>query len=338
LWSCANPNITLGTNAAYFMSAGGQPVATSSATNSYRIVCPTAGVLKNLYVNLGTAPGAGTSRTCTLYKAGSATAITCVISNTSTSASDTTHTVTIAAGDTLEFDFTLSGSPASTTFSIGMTFTSTNRGEVPSIGAAVSYAINATDYSGLNGALQNSNTETQVTCASGLYAIKNFYALTSGVPGQALVITARKSKADAFNGAATTMTATIGAAATTANSTVGPITATRPDVYGTKIVTPAGANTVQLSISYTLLVFQKLWCTVAQFAEPVTFVRFQRSGIERTIDVVDFGMPHVMFLMRGWSATLGAHQEWWAEYVDTGALMYRGDGAPLTDIVILDVR
>jgi hypothetical protein len=337
LWGCANPNITLGTNANYYMSAGGQPVGTSSSTNSYRIVCPTAGVLKNLYVNLGTAPGAGTSRTCTLYKAGSAQTLTCTISNTATSASDTTHTVTVAAGDSFEFNFTLSGSPASTTFSVGMTFTSTNRGEVPSIGAAVNYTINATDYTGLSGALQGGNTEAQVICSSGLFSLKNWYALASGVPGQTVTIAARRTNADAV-GAGGTMSSTIGSAATTANSTNGLCTAPRFTTYGTRVTTPSGANTVQISVSHTLYVFQRFYVVVQDNAAAVPVLRVQHYGVLRPATIVDIGARFRRYLMRGWSASLSVQREWWADFIDTGAIMYNGTGKPLTDVVILDIQ
>lgn len=60
---------------------------------------PFACVLSNAYIGTATAPGAGHTAVMTIYKNGSSTSLTATLSNTSTTASDTTHTVTCAAGD-----------------------------------------------------------------------------------------------------------------------------------------------------------------------------------------------------------------------------------------------
>ena len=87
-----------------------------NATES--VVCavmPAAGVIKNLYVFTSGAPGAGQTYTFTARLALADTALTCTISGAgSNSGSDTTHQVTVAAGDRISIKVVSSGTAATT--------------------------------------------------------------------------------------------------------------------------------------------------------------------------------------------------------------------------------
>lgn len=72
----------------------------------------TAGTIKNLYVHASTAPGASESYTITLRKNQSDTSLVATISNTDTTANDTSNTVTVTAGDKLTFSIVSSTSAA----------------------------------------------------------------------------------------------------------------------------------------------------------------------------------------------------------------------------------
>ena len=78
-------------------------------------IIPDAGTVRDLRINLEFAPGAGNSVSFTLRKdTGSgpvATGLTCTVSNTSTSCSDTSNSVTVAAGDKLDIEASPSGTP-----------------------------------------------------------------------------------------------------------------------------------------------------------------------------------------------------------------------------------
>lgn len=74
----------------------------------YLQIWPRAGTLKNLRVNLATAPGASQSRTFTLIKNGVDTAVAVTISDSETSKS-TILTTTITDSDTLSFRATATG-------------------------------------------------------------------------------------------------------------------------------------------------------------------------------------------------------------------------------------
>lgn len=89
--------------------ATGAAHACTATTITAAISAPRPGVLKNLNIVAGTA-GVGTgSGVFTVYKNGSATAITCTVGE-STGCSDVTHTVTLAIGDTFYVAFTTAGS------------------------------------------------------------------------------------------------------------------------------------------------------------------------------------------------------------------------------------
>lgn len=80
--------------------------AYDAADPAVNTIVPFNGVVKNLRV-LTTAPGVqgeeDNTAIVTLYKNGSATGLTCTVSGAATAANDTTHTVTVAAGDKLTF-------------------------------------------------------------------------------------------------------------------------------------------------------------------------------------------------------------------------------------------
>lgn len=66
---------------------------------------PCAGTIRNLAITIRTAPGAGKSITFTVMKNGSNTTLAVTISNTDTYAADTTHEISVAAGDLLSLRY-----------------------------------------------------------------------------------------------------------------------------------------------------------------------------------------------------------------------------------------
>jgi parallel beta-helix repeat protein len=110
-WPDASGTMALKSDAKTFInlqsqSGVGGPAATAYFTNSASAVesnitgrAPYAGTFKNLYLDLNTAPGSGQTSTFTLRVNGVDTAITCQASGSAVTASDTTHTVSVAAGD-----------------------------------------------------------------------------------------------------------------------------------------------------------------------------------------------------------------------------------------------
>lgn len=77
-----------------------------------QIPVPFAGRVRGLQIKTNGSPGAGQSFTYTLMLNGSAVAITATMSDSATTASDTSNKVTVAAGDLLEIRCVTSGSAA----------------------------------------------------------------------------------------------------------------------------------------------------------------------------------------------------------------------------------
>lgn len=80
---------------------------------SYLMPVPFNGTIKNLYVYLGTTPGVTDTYTCTLMKENAAQTLTCVVMN-GNSASDTTHSFAVVAGNRLSLKVARSVSAAET--------------------------------------------------------------------------------------------------------------------------------------------------------------------------------------------------------------------------------
>lgn len=85
-----------------------------NATESSVLVFGAPVTLQNMYVTLNTAPGSGKSWAFTLRKASANTALTCTVSNTNTTASDTSDSVSVNEGDSIDMAIAPSGTPAST--------------------------------------------------------------------------------------------------------------------------------------------------------------------------------------------------------------------------------
>lgn len=90
-------------------------------------VAPSAGTIRSLSAISGVAPGTGFSYTVTVYKNSSVPvvgALSCTISDTQNSCSNTTNSFTVAAGDTIEYEFVSNGSPNGTHVLGGVAFES----------------------------------------------------------------------------------------------------------------------------------------------------------------------------------------------------------------------
>jgi len=100
-------------------------------------VVPVAGTFKNLYVYIDAAMGVGNSFTITLRKNGSNQTLTCTISSGSNSCSDIAHTVSVAVGDKMNYNVTVSGTPSAVIyFSVGFSPSTSNEVIVFSVAGA----------------------------------------------------------------------------------------------------------------------------------------------------------------------------------------------------------
>ena len=136
-----------------------------------------AGTIKNLYVKLTTAPGAGTSRKFEVYKGGSATALTVTISGTATTGNDTSNSFTVVADDNLVVVETPTTSPATSRGMTGLTFSADTDGQFL-IGASDTSVGTVDRYARVQAAhMDVSTAEADVQePASIALTIKNIYA------------------------------------------------------------------------------------------------------------------------------------------------------------------
>ena len=216
-----------------------------------------AGVMKNLYVELSAAPGAGAgdAYTFTLMVNGVASALTCTITQPATSGNDTTHEVALAAGDRISLRATPVSTPSATpSAQWSMMFEGTTSKEsnfFTGLGIEKTYANSyGRAFAGHIGDFVNSSAVgQQVIPTSG--TIKNMYVGLSADPGtapDAYRITLMK------NGVDTTLTVTITADDTTGNDTTHTVAVVAGDtvsLHGEALNTPN--NSPQCWVGMTFL-------------------------------------------------------------------------------------
>jgi hypothetical protein len=96
-----NVAVTLGTSTTSFVSFCA--FTTNSVEASRQVIIPVAGTIKNLYVLTSSTQSANNSQVCTVRKNGANTAVTTTIAANAAAGtfSDTTNSVSVAAGDRL---------------------------------------------------------------------------------------------------------------------------------------------------------------------------------------------------------------------------------------------
>lgn len=259
-WTCQFTPDTAGETILISGSAGTGPsandympligVKASGAITEFnaQTLFPTAGTLKNLYVQT-TAPGAGNSRIYTVIKNSTPSSIVATVSDTNTTANDTTNTLTVAAGDKVTIQVTHSGTPVAGAAYLGMTFVPDTAGEW--ITAATSDdPLNsaATEYGTVScGDDTKSATESENYGLAQATTAKKIYVNLSTDPGvapDAYTFTLRK------NGNTTTeLTTTITADDTTSN-TATDVTISAADLLDTEIIpldSPSATPASQIS-------------------------------------------------------------------------------------------
>lgn len=163
-----------------FATNGANSTWASSLTASQQQPLPHAITLDRLRVNVLTAPGAGNNIVFTVLKNGSATGLTCTISDTATSAQDLTHSVSFAAGDSITIQMNRSASATAP----GKIWWS-GRQDATNLFAIIG-GINgtATGFLGIAGTITTSATSGDagliVPCSG---TVKNLYVHASGTLG-----------------------------------------------------------------------------------------------------------------------------------------------------------
>lgn len=205
----------------YNAGSGAATVSNGVASNN---VFPIAGTLSNFKVIYDTTAGGGFTRTFAIYNVNGAadTAITFTIADGAVTGSDTTHSLSVSAGDVLSIRTSATGTTASTG-NIRWTakFTAAANTSLTSSSTLATVSATVTSYLGAMGA-NSDNASSQgvggVMPTGG--TIKNAYAQLSGAPGAA----ASGKKYDLTlvkNGTPTSLVVTVSETATTGSDTNG---------------------------------------------------------------------------------------------------------------------
>ena len=206
-----------GAATAYVGVSAGRGEVWNTSEIRVRQVMPVAGMFDYLRVKTVDPGGSGQSRAFTLRKAGSDTALTCTVNTGSTLAADTTHTVSVAAGDLVSLKQVASATAAaSSPISWVARFTAANTNEFPLLwGASTGAGAGTTRYSPIQGdaAVQTTEAFAQSVIPtpgtlSNLYVALDANQATSG---QTVTLF--------LNGVATGLTCTVSSGAATANDT-----------------------------------------------------------------------------------------------------------------------
>ena len=158
----------------------------SATENEMRQVCPTAGTIKNLYVELDIDPGtAPDAYRFTLRKGGVSQALTVTITADDTTGNDTANEVEVAAGDILTVLIEpLNGPSATPKAHWGMTFVADTDGESIILGGSENdlHATN-TESIGIIGRWVWNVSEVYYPSIGQACALKKLYVLLSAAPG-----------------------------------------------------------------------------------------------------------------------------------------------------------
>lgn len=181
--SQSNPSTTV-TN--YNQPFGGNTLTWDTTEGNVQGLVATGGSLSNLYLKFVTAPTAGKSYAITLVQNGSPSALTATVSGTGTTASDTTHSVSMSAGDSISTQAVPNGTPTTSMMGWSMQWNPTTNGEsIYGYGNSAAPSASATNYDqGLgNGRGTWNATESVRQIIPGAYTMTALYVKIGTAPG-----------------------------------------------------------------------------------------------------------------------------------------------------------
>lgn len=206
--------------------------------------------IDRLMVYLATAPGSGKSWEFTLMKNGSATGLTCTISDAATTGQDVSNSVSFSAGDTVSMRSTPSGTPTATG-RIQWTARQESSGTQALITGTNNTALGTTTQF-INADHSPVSTGTQVNIQSPIPCdgtISHMYTILTVAPG----VGNSRLTALMVNGSASALSVTISDANTTGNDTSNSVSVSAGDlvsVRSTVTGTPGGSR-ISVGMKFT---------------------------------------------------------------------------------------
>lgn len=244
MWSLSSAGNTVTAN--HYISFG-QGGAGDASNSKKRMVVAGNMSLRNLSISAAAAPGGGTGAIAyTVIVNGSASLLTCTMTDPATTCTDSTNTINLVRGDTVTLQATTAaGAPtySSITGYVIKDISNTNRNDfIGCPAAATILSASATNYIGIG-----SNCSPNATEGGGLIPIieqvSQFYVYLdgsagAGASGKSYTVTLRKNQVD------TAITCTILETATTCQDTINSITTAPGDILSVKVV-PANTPTAR---------------------------------------------------------------------------------------------
>ena len=161
----------LATSGTQYLTAHAISVPQAASWDASTLV-PTGGTFKSLYVELGTAPGAGTTRT---FAFGT---VDCTISETATVCNSAADTQAATAGQAYTLTSTVSGTPAASTVRYGIVFVPTTSGQfIFNYASSDNTPTSATEYNNIAAGVELiwTGTQTDRAVLANDFTMKNMY-------------------------------------------------------------------------------------------------------------------------------------------------------------------
>lgn len=233
---------TFSTSAANYVQPFDASLPGTLATARRTGVFPDGGTLDKFYIN-SVAPGSGKSYAYTIFTNGTGSTVTATISNAATSNNDTSHSVSVSAGDYVNFEASPSGTPTASDAGMGARYLATTAGRYPYVTSNVSDNGSATLYMTLNGNT-TSTTEANVQNITHSQTFEKLQVKFGNAPGTAgsgkkYTVTLRK------NGSNTALTCDVLNTATTCSAS-GTVAVNDNDLVGISIVPTSTPSAVSL--------------------------------------------------------------------------------------------
>lgn len=201
-----------------FMGSTSSGTAWSATEAPVQMVAPCAGTLDNFYVSFGTAPGGSASYTLAIVQNGTPSTLTTTVSAASTTGADTTHSIAVAAGDSISISATPASTPTVSIMGWGLRFTPTVTGQsFFCMDSRNSPSNSATQYESpatIGGGGWNA-TETARQVIIGDCTLQAFYVTIGTAPA----LTKSRTFVVRNNAGATALTSTISGTSTAGNIT-----------------------------------------------------------------------------------------------------------------------
>lgn len=216
----ASSSGNVGVNSTVFVAVQDSGAATAT-TNIRANVMPIAGTISKLYVKKLEAALTSGTYTITLQKNGVDTALTVTFGAGDTLKSDTSHSISVSAGDTVVWKIVGASASVTSAFAIGACFDSTTPGYGLLLGGNGTAIATGPNYHNWHSAGAWEATESNAQAFGGHCEVTDIYVLLGQSPGASVgsgksrTITFRKGAANTALAVTITDTATTGSFSTT---------------------------------------------------------------------------------------------------------------------------